>query len=84
MNYPKPAPIDNLVNAATNAAPVYVSVPQYRKYRKHRIEPSGGSTIDFTIGNGTPGSGARNIAIGIAAIAAAGLVAYMLYKNKKR
>lgn len=84
MNYPKPAPIDNLVNAATNAAPVYVSVPQYRKYRKHRIEPSGGSTIDFAIGNGTPGSGARNIAIGIGILVAVGAVAYLLHKNKRR
>ena len=78
MNYPKP---DIMPGAAEG--PVYFSVPQYRKYRKHRIEPTGGSTLDFSIGNGTPGSGARSIAIGIGVILAVGAVAYLLHKNRK-
>lgn len=79
MNYPKPDKIENMPGAAS--APVYISVPQYRKYRKHKIEAAPSLFGGTTAGGLSPGVKA---AIGVGVALVAGLVVYEMFKRRNR
>jgi hypothetical protein len=73
MNYPKP---DILPNPAEG--PVYITVPQYKRFRRHKIEPSGPDNPFANFSNG-----GSNVAlwVSLGAVLVAGLGAYLAIKK---